>query len=85
MLAVKVASNGIHQNWERGHAPQAAGLSQRENPLHPTIPLHVVGALHHLPPEDGKAESPVELSEGIAPPAGLQNRACHVCGTRLLS
>jgi hypothetical protein len=27
---------------------------------------------------------PVELSEGIAPPAGLQNRACHVCGTRLL-
>ncbi len=26
----------------------------------------------------------VELSEGIAPPTGLQNRACHVSGTRLL-
>src|SRR5262245_2282445 len=26
----------------------------------------------------------VELSEGIAPPAGLQNRACHFSGTRLL-
>src|SRR5262249_57975494 len=24
-------------------------------------------------------------SERVAPPAGLQNRACHFCGTRLLS
>ena len=27
----------------------------------------------------------VGLSEGVAPSAGLQNRACHFSGTRLLS
>jgi hypothetical protein len=30
-------------------------------------------------------DRPVELSERIAPPAGLQNCACHFRGTRLLS
>src|SRR5262249_51295439 len=29
-------------------------------------------------------ERPVKLSEGIAPSAGLQNRACQLPGTRLL-
>jgi hypothetical protein len=33
----------------------------------------------------GVPESTVELSEGITPPAGLQNRACLFRGTRLLS
>ncbi len=36
-------------------------------------------------PEHSRTNGPVELSEGIAPPAGLQNRACPFRGTRLLS
>jgi hypothetical protein len=59
MLAVKVARNGIRQNWERGHAPQATGLSHRQDPLHPAVALFVVGALHQLPPEHRKAEGPL--------------------------
>ena len=36
-------------------------------------------------PQYRKAQGAVKLSEGITPPAGLQNRACHFRGTRLLS
>jgi hypothetical protein len=56
MLAVEGAGDRFDQNGERGNAPEMARLPQRENPLHPAIPLVVVGALHHLPPEDGKPE-----------------------------
>jgi hypothetical protein len=38
-----------------------------------------------LAPKDSKAQGTVKLSERVAPPAGLQNRACHFRGTRLLS
>jgi hypothetical protein len=44
----------------------------------------VFRALREFPGDDRWAQRPVELSEGITPPAGLQNRACHVSGTRLL-
>jgi hypothetical protein len=44
-----------------------------------------LGAKAALAPEHDGTEGPVELSEGIAPPAGLQNRAYHFHGTRLLS
>jgi hypothetical protein len=85
MLAVEVARDGINQDRKGGCASQAAGLAYREYPFYPPIALRVVGALHQLTPEHGEPQGPVELSEGIAPPAGLQNRACPFRGTRLLS
>jgi hypothetical protein len=59
MLVVKVARDGVHQDWEGGYAPQVAGLSHRQDPLHPAVPLLVVGALHHLAPEHGKPQRPL--------------------------
>ena len=59
MLVVKVGCDGVHQDWEGRHAPQVAGLSHRQDPLHPAVPLLVVGALHH---QHGKPQRPVELS-----------------------
>jgi hypothetical protein len=39
-----------------------------------------------LTPQHGVAQCPGELSEGIAPPTGLQNRACRrVGGQRVTS
>ena len=85
MLAIEVTRDRVHQDGERGEAPQATRLPHREDSLDPAIALLVIAALQQFPPEHREAEGPGELSEGIAPPAGLQNRACHFCGTRLLS
>jgi len=85
MLAVEVAPHRFNQNWEGGLAAQATRFPHREEALDPAIAFVIIGALHHLAPEHPRTDRPVELSEGIAPPAGLQNRACHVRGTRLLS
>jgi hypothetical protein len=43
-------------------------------------PPRVLGALRHLAGDHRRPQCPVELSEGIAPPAGLQNRACRRVG-----
>lgn len=45
----------------------------------------VFRALRDLAGNHGGAQGTVKLSERVAPPAGLQNRACHFRGTRLLS
>ena len=44
-----------------------------------------LGAKAAFAPQDTRAHRAVKLSERVAPPAGLQNRACHFRGTRLLS
>ena len=85
MLAIEVAGDRLYKNGKGVEAPQMARLAYRKDPLHPALPFFVVAPLHDLAPQHGKAERPVELSEGITPPAGLQNRACLFRGTRLLS
>jgi hypothetical protein len=44
MLTVKVARHGIHQNWERGHAPQAARSRQLVSCRQPSAPYRVCAA-----------------------------------------
>src|SRR5262245_701416 len=60
------------------------GRDGRQYPLSKVTTCATLGAEASFAPEHNGTESPVELSEGIAPPAGLQNRACHFSGTRLL-
>ena len=57
----------------------------RQDRLDEPTPTVTLRAMTALAPEHGMPQGAVELSEEIAPPAGLQNRACHFCGTRLLS
>ena len=64
MLASKVGRDRVHQDWEGGYAPQAARLAQRENPLHPAIPLGIEAALHQLAPQDGKPQRPLRAVIG---------------------
>jgi hypothetical protein len=85
MPAVERTGDGFNQDRKCGEAPQTTRLPQRKYSLDPAIALRVVGALHDLAPEHGKPQRAVELSERVTPPAGLQNRACHFRGTRLLS
>lgn len=59
MVVVKGARDSVHQDWEGGHAPQAAGLSHRKDLLHPAVPLLVVGALPQLAPEPGTPQRPL--------------------------
>jgi len=63
----------------------ATGGHDRQEVLHKMTPGDTVRPVAGLAPLHGVAQGPVELSEEIAPPAGLQNRACHFHGTRLLS
>jgi hypothetical protein len=74
----------MDQDREGRHASQATRSPQGENPLHRAIALGIVGAWHQLVSEHSEPPCAVELSEGIAPPAGLQNCACHFRGTRFL-
>jgi hypothetical protein len=46
MLAGKEAREGIHQDWEGGHATQPACLAHRKDPLHSAVTLLVVGPLY---------------------------------------
>ena len=60
-------------------------MTQGQDPLHPAIALLAARPLTALAPQHAESVGTVKLSERIAPPAGLQNRACHFRGTRLLS
>ena len=49
MLAVEVASDSTHQDWEDMHAPQAADCWHRTAPLYPVVPRRIIGALPIVP------------------------------------
>jgi hypothetical protein len=57
----------------------------RHHALNKARTVLTLGAKATLAPLHIWTDRPVELSERIAPPAGLQNCACHFRGTRLLS
>ena len=57
----------------------------RQDMSHEATAPRTLGTIAGLAPLHGMPQLSVELSEEIAPPAGLQNRACHFHGTRLLS
>jgi hypothetical protein len=59
MLAAEGAADCFDQNWVHGSTPQTAGFPQREDPLHPAIPLAIVCALHDPAPENGKPQRPL--------------------------
>src|SRR4051812_25198477 len=61
------------------------GCHDSQQALGKLTPCATLGAKAAFAPQHAGTQGPVELSEGIAPPAGLQNRACHFCGTRLLN
>ncbi len=55
----------------------AQGRNDGQHALDKVTARAALGAKAALAPEHGVAQGPVELSEGIAPSAGLQNRACR--------
>jgi hypothetical protein len=75
----------LHQNRVGRLAQLTARVTKRQTSLYPAIAFVTISPVGALAPKYGKAQGAVKLSERIAPPAGLQNRACHFSGTRLLS
>ena len=85
MLTVKDTGDGVYQHGVCRSGMETAGFFQGQDPLHPMIVFVTGRPQGALAPQDPKAQGPVKLSEKVTPPAGLQNRACHFRGTRLLS
>ena len=59
MPAIEITDDCFDQDWERGEAPQATRLPQREDAFYPAIALLVVGPLHELAPEHGEPQGPL--------------------------
>src|SRR2546428_2496130 len=76
-LAMEETRDGVYQHGVGRSGMETAGFFQGQDPLHPMIALVTSRAQQALTPQHPKAQGPVELSEEIALPAGLQNRACH--------
>jgi hypothetical protein len=77
--------HGIHEDGIGRPGLETTRLFQGQDALYPPIALVTGRPQRALAPLHPKAQGPDELSEGIAPPTGLQNRACPFGGTRLLS
>jgi hypothetical protein len=85
LTTLEEAGNGINQDVKGRLAHLATGLTKRQTALDPAIALLTVSAMRGLAPQDATSPGAVKLSERVTPPAGLQNRACHFRGIRLLS
>ena len=65
-MLFEIAVHCLHDYGKRGLALQPAGLSERDDPLHPTISFLAAGPLAAFPPENGKAEHPFsEVVRGV--------------------
>ncbi len=57
-MAPEVRVKSVDQGMEKIPGLQAAGLPEREDSFHPTVPLFAGGTLGSFPPEHGKTEHP---------------------------
>jgi len=55
-MTSEVSFHRIHKSGEKILGVKAAGLPQRKNPLHPSVPFLTGSALGPFTPKNGKAE-----------------------------